>query len=469
MSLQEKVLKTAKKFGMFGPGDTVLVGLSGGADSVCLLKILHAMTKEYNLALHAVYVDHGLRPDETPAEIEFAKRVAEGSAAVFHCEKIDVASYAGQEGLGKQEAARILRYDVYEGLAGRLGANRIALGHTADDQTETFFMRLLRGGGRRGLSGIPPVRKIKGKHIVRPLIETTRAEIEEFLAETGTDFITDPTNLKNEYTRNKIRHDLVPVLKKFNPNLDETILRTTQILAEEERYFESAVLKGLMRLLRDKTEEGVELFLVPLETMDTVLLRRTLRKVIELVRGIRGLDFGHVEDIIGLIKKGKPGDRLYLPGPVRAVKKYSTLLVTARPPTRLGAYRLTCPGSVRFLETGALIKAYVERVGEIARSAAEGAPGSKKVVLDAEKTGLELTIRGRQNGDYFCPLGFGRRKKLQDFFVDEKVPRDERDGIPIVLSGDDIVWVAGMRADERFRAGEDAKNFLVLEITQAAG
>ncbi|MDA8388516.1 MAG: tRNA lysidine(34) synthetase TilS [Nitrospiraceae bacterium] len=469
MSLQEKVLKTAKKFGMFGPGDTVLVGLSGGADSVCLLKILHAMTKEYNLALHAVYVDHGLRPDETPAEIEFAKRVAEGSAAVFHCEKIDVASYARQEGLGKQEAARILRYDVYEGLAGRLGANRIALGHTADDQTETFFMRLLRGGGRRGLSGIPPVRKIKGKHIVRPLIETTRAEIEEFLAETGTDFITDPTNLKNEYTRNKIRHDLVPVLKKFNPNLDETILRTTQILAEEERYFESAVLKGLMRLLRDKTEEGVELFLVPLETMDTVLLRRTLRKVIELVRGIRGLDFGHVEDIIGLIKKGKPGDRLYLPGPVRAVKKYSTLLVTARPPARLGAYRLTCPGSVRFLETGALIKAYVERVGESARSAAEGAPGSKKVVLDAEKTGLELTMRGRQNGDYFCPLGFGRRKKLQDFFVDEKVPRDERDGIPIVLSGDDIVWVAGMRADERFRAGEDAKNFLVLEITQAAG
>ncbi|MDA8325926.1 MAG: tRNA lysidine(34) synthetase TilS, partial [Nitrospiraceae bacterium] len=128
-----------------------------------------------------------------------------------------------------------------------------------------------------------------------------------------------------------------------------------------------------------------------------------------------------------------------------------------------------CPGSVRFLETGALIKACVERVGESARSAAEGVPGSKKVVLDAEKTGLELTIRGRRNGDYFCPLGFGRRKKLQDFFVDEKVPRDERDGIPIVLSGDDIVWVAGMRADERFRAGEDAKNFLVLEITQAAG
>lgn len=444
---------------MLREGDSVLAGLSGGADSVCLLKILHALREQYNIGLHAVYVDHGLRPDETPAEIEFAGRMAGECRAEFHTEKIDVSSYAKKERLGKQEAARTLRYDVYERLADRLGANKIALGHTADDQTETFFMRLVRGGGRRGLSGIPPVRKIKGKSIIRPLIETTRQEIERFLAETGTNFITDSSNLKNNYTRNKIRHDLIPVLKELNPNLNGTILRTTRILAEEERFFESAVLKGLMRLLREKTDEEAELFLVPLETMDTVLLRRTLRKMIELVRGIRGLDFKHVEDMITLIKKGKPGDRLYLPGGVRAVKKYSTFLITSRPPARIEPCGLDCPGSVAVAATGAVITASVHE-----KNPGRGADGGRSAILDAEKTGLSLTVRGRKNGDYFHPSGPGGGKKLQDFFVDEKVPRDERDGIPIVASGDEIVWVAGMRADERFIAGPDTKRFLVLTI-----
>ncbi len=460
---EKKIRETVRKYGMLAPEDAILIGLSGGADSVSLLKALAGFLREdLGLALHAIYIDHGLRPGETPGEIEFARQVCEAHGVGFHTEKIDVLGYAEKERLGKQEAARALRYETYENYAVRLGAGKIALGHTADDQVETFFMRLLRGSGAKGLRGIPPVRRTKGKKtIIRPLIETSRSEIEEFLAGSSTGFVQDPTNLKNDYERNRIRHNLLPVLRQFNPNLTETILRTTRILAEEDRYFESTVLKALMRLMRAKKDEEAELYLVPLESMEIALLRRTLRMVLELVKGLRGLDFMHIEDIIGLIKQGSPGDRLNLPHGIRAVKKYSTLLITSRPPVEIGTYGLACPGSVTIPETGAVISAGIFEKPEVPGIA----DGKRRVVLDAEKAGLSLAVRGRRDGDFFHPLGFRGRKKLQDLFVDEKIPRDERGGVPIVLtSGGDIAWVAGLRGDDRFKPGPETKKFLVLEI-----
>ena len=460
MGLIEDVLKTVENYRMLAPGDAVLIGLSGGPDSVCLLEVLDRLRPRYGLALHAVYIDHGLRPGDTPREIEFAKTLAESHGMDFYAESVNVAQYAKRERMGVQEAARVLRYETLETLADRLGAGKIALGHNADDQIETFFMRLLRGSGAGGLSGIPPVRKTKGKTIIRPLIETTRTRIEEFLRETGAAFVTDPSNLKRDYTRNRIRHDLVPVLKGFNPRFGEAVLRTTRLLAEEDNYFESIVLKGLMPLFRRKTDEEIELFMVPLESMNTVLLRRTLRKALGLVKNLRGLDFKHIEEVMGLIKKGRPGDRLCLPGGIRAVKKYSTFLITSKKagPFALEPLTLDCPGSLQIAGADAVITA------EVRENDPGPAGGRRTAVLDAGKTGLKLTVRSKKEADFFYPSGFGHRKKLQDFLVDEKVPRDERDIIPIVASGDDIVWVAGMRADDRFIAREGTSRFLVLSL-----
>ncbi len=463
---EKKVRETVRKYSMLARGDIVLIGLSGGADSVSLLKALSGFfSEEFNLALHAIYIDHGLRPDETPGEIEFARRVCKLHNVGFHTEKINVLEYAEKERLGKQEAARGLRYELYDACAARLGAGKIALGHTADDQVETFFMRLLRGSGVKGLRGIPPLRRTRSKKtIIRPLIETSRSEIEVFLAGSSTGFVQDSSNMKDDYERNRIRHGLLPVVRQFNPNLNETILRTTQILAEEDRYFESRVLKALMKLLRVRTDEEAELYLVPLESMETALLRRILRMTIELVKGLRGLDFGHIEEIIGLVKHGAPGDRLNLPHGIRAVRKYAALLITSRPPVQMGTYGLECPGSVTISETGAVIKAdvFFEKA-----DVPENVDWRKMVVLDAEKTGVSLAVRGRRDGDFFYPLGFGGRKKLQDLFVDEKIPRDERGGVPVVVApGGDIIWVAGLRGDERFKAGPETKRFLLLELHQ---
>lgn len=450
----ERVKATISKHSMLSGGETVLVGLSGGPDSVCLLSALHMLKDEFRLRLHAVYIDHGLRPDEIPDEIEFCKKLCEELSIPFIVKSIDVKTYAKEHGLNKQDAARELRYEAFNEVAFDIKADRIALGHNSDDQLETFFMRIFRGTGPKGLSGIPPVR---GK-IIRPLLEAERSEIEGFLDELRVNYITDSSNLKDDYLRNKIRLSFMPEVKKINPYIAETMSRTMEILREEEKYFDILVTKTLMRLISRKTLIRIELFLSPMESMEKVILRRVLRRAIDETRGLKGLEFIHIEDIIDLIKHGQHGDRLYLPKGLRVIKDYATLVMTSETPVKIGVYVLDVPGEVVIRETKTVIRTSIED------SAEDYGDGKSVVVLDGDRTGLTLIVRARENGDYFYPMGFGKKKKLQDFFVDEKVPRDERDSVPIAVLKDDIVWVAGFRASERFKVTEKTKKFLRMEI-----
>ena len=458
MNLIGKVKATLKKYSMLREKDRVLAGLSGGPDSVCLLLLLNQLKDEYKLDLHAIYIDHGLRPEEIPAEIKFCKKLCENLNISFITKSVDVISYAKELGLNKQEAARELRYKAFDEIAFEKGANKIAIAHNADDQAETFFMRILRGSGQKGLSGIPPLR---GK-IIRPLIEIERNEIEEFLKSSSQSYVVDSSNIKKDYFRNWLRLSVMPEFQRKNPDLINTISRMSDIIREEDNYLELIVTKTLMKLIPKKTDKTIELFLVPLENMDRVILRRVLRRAIDAVKGLRGISFIHIEDIIGLIKNGDSGDRLYLPKGIRVIKGYSTLILTSDLPVKLGTYSLEVPGEVILREAGILIKSSIEE------HRAEGKAQEKSVaIFDADKVKAPLTIRARKNGDFFYPAGFGKKKKLQDFFVDEKAPRDERDKIPLVLSGENIVWIAGYRGDERFKITSDTKKIVLLEIKPA--
>lgn len=449
-----KVKATISKYSMLSGGETVLVGLSGGPDSVCLLTVLSNLRDEFNLKLNAVYIDHGLRPDETPTEIEFCRKLCEGMNIPFKVKSIDVKKYAKEQGLNKQEAARELRYKAFDEVFAEIKADKIALAHNADDQLETFLLRLLRGTGPKGLSGIPPVR-VK---IIRPLIEIERREIEEFLDERNINYIVDSSNLKEDYLRNKVRNIFIPELKKINPALINTTTRTMDVLREEEKYFDIIVTKTLMKLISRKTDSRIELFLTPMLAMEKVILRRVLRRAIDETKGLRGMGFIHIEDIIGLIKQGNPGDRLNLPKGLRVIKNYSTLVITSEIPHRIGTFTLNAPGEVIVKDINAVIRASIQDKTD------NYGDGRKIAVFDAEKTGIKLIVRPREKGDCFYPSGFGKRKKLQDFFVDEKIPRDERDAIPIIVSGNDIVWITGFRGDERFKATDATKRFLKLEF-----
>jgi tRNA(Ile)-lysidine synthase len=444
---------------MLSGGERVLVGLSGGPDSVCLLSILHSLRERFTSEISAMYVDHGLRPRETGNEIEFCRNLCERLNVPFRTKTINVRSYAQDRKMNMQEAARQLRYRTFDETSGDIGARRIALGHTADDQAETLLMRLFRGSGPTGLSGIPPVRK----NIIRPLIETRRGEIEKFLDDEKIEYIIDSSNLKENYLRNRIRLSLVPMLKEYNPDIIETLSKTAAIFRDEEKYFEIIGTKALMKLISRKTASRIELFLAPLEIMDKAIMRRVLRRAIDETKGLRGISFIHIEDIIGLIRTGDPGDRIYLPKGIRVIKGYSTLILTSDPPVTLGSYSLTVPGEIILREAGVLIKSSLVPVSEL-QAPGQTNPGIVSGVFDADKLNLPLVVRPRKEGDFFYPSGFGRRKKLQDFFVDEKIPRDERDRVPLIISGNDIIWVVGYREDERFKVGEGTEKVVRFEV-----
>jgi len=482
MQLPENVRETIKKYSMLSEDDSVLIGLSGGTDSVCLTGILVKLKKDFNLsAINAVYVDHGLRPDEVENERIFCRNFCDSLGIGFISRSVDVESYAKDRKLSKQEAARNLRYRVFEEVSAEVKATKIALGHNADDQAETFMIRLLRGSGTKGLSGIPPTRGLgvrgqgsgikKNISIIRPLIETERKDIEEFLSvhcslftvHSLPPFMVDSSNLKTDYLRNWIRHKIMPELKKKNPDLIKAIGRASDILRDEDAYLETIVNKTLMRLISRKSSNTVELFLGPLETMEKPILRRILRRVIDGTEGLRGMSFIHIEDIISLINEGRAGDRLYLSKSVRAVKEYSLIVITSEAPIKISEYELQPPCKVVIRGAGAVIEALFEEESRVPGD------GKSSVLLDAGVLDFPLKIRPRANGDFFFPSGFGKKKKLQDFFVDEKVPRDDRDKIPIVLSGNDIVWIAGYRADERFGVTGKTEKNLRLIISKGKG
>ncbi len=453
MNLPDKIRTTIKKYSMLNEKDSVLLGLSGGADSVCLLIMLHQLKEEYKIKLSAIYIDHGLRPDETIEEKNFCQNLCDSLNVPFISKNIDVKSYAKEHDLNKQEAARDLRYKILEETANEQNANKIALAHNADDQAETFLMRILRGSGAKGLSGIPLVR---GK-VIRPLIEIERREIEEFFDNTSQAYMTDSSNLKQDYFRNWLRISVLPEFKRKNPDLIQTISRICSILSEEDNHLELIVTKTLMKLIPKKTDKTIELFLVPLESMDKAILRRILRRAIGAVEELRGINYIHIEEIIELIKHGRSGDRLNLPKKIRVIKSYSTLIITSELPVKLNYYSLPVPGELLLKDAGiALLSSFADNTVKTNEK--------QNTALDADKVKLPLSVRAREKGDVFYPSGFGKKKKLQDFFVDEKIPRDERDSIPIVLSGDDIVWVAGYRTDERFKADKDTKKTILIEL-----
>ncbi len=465
MKMLNEVSKTIEKFNMLSVKEHIMIGLSGGPDSVCLSVVLSGLKKQFDLTLSAVYIDHGLRPDETGKEKDFCRSFCDEHGIIFITKSINLDNPKSGKSSNLQEAARELRYKIFREVAIEAGATCIALGHNADDQAETVFMRLLRGTGRKGLSGIPPVRG----EIIRPLIEIERKQIEEFLVGANREsplhtqpYMIDSSNLKDKYFRNWIRHSLMDKIKEKNPAVIEDICRSAEILRDEDDYLEIIVTKTLMRLISRKSDSTIQLFLVPLQAIEIPVLRRVLRRAVDSVTGLRGISFINIEDIIGLIRNGKAGDSLNLPKEIRVIREYSLLIITTEKPVVLSEYELQLSGEVVIKEAGIILKAIPEEHG------AESGEDKNTVFLDLDSIQFPLKIRGRETGDIFYPVGFGRKKKLQDFFVDEKIPREKRAVVPLVLSGKDIMWIAGYRADDRFKVTEDTKNIVRLVMTKIA-
>ena len=446
--------------------------MSGGGDSVALLHLLAELAEREVVALAGVvHFNHRLRPPASDEDERFCRDLATQFGLPFVVESADVAKMARSERISVEHAGHRVRHAFFGRAAGRLGACRVALGHTLDDQAETYLLRLLRGAGAAGFSAIRPRIGL----VVRPLLRVSRAELRTYLASKQASFREDASNLDRRVPRNRIRHDLIPSLRAYSPRVVEVLAREAEIARADEEWLARAA-NELGASLVQSTKGGVEVDAAGLAALHPALGRRVARDALVRVSGC-AVGFDHVERLRRLAEDAPT--RVDFPR-CRAERLEGVIRLTARAGrgavarVEPFAYRLEVPGEVSVPEAGVTISAEPAGPGlfrplTISRPRTAGHHATERVVAVAA-TG-PFAVRNWRPGDRFRPLGLqGHRKKLQDLFVDRKVSRAERARIPLVLDTQDrIVWVVGQGVSEDFRVTRGAASVLVLKVRPFGG
>jgi len=442
--------------------DRVLVGVSGGPDSIALLHILWRLQEEYSLKIHVAHLNHMFRGSEAREDAEFVRKFCQRLQLPCTIEEENVPAFLAKSRMSAEEGARFLRYRFFARVAASIQASKIALGHQADDQAETILLNFLRGTGLKGLAGMRP----KRDKYIRPLLGVTRAEIEEYLKVNNLPSRTDASNLEPVYTRNEIRLRLMPLLKtSYNPNLVNNLNQLAEILREEDDYLEEITNDNFQEYVKVGANE-LAISREILLKLPLALRRRLLRLMFQTLSGqTANLTFKTVAKMERFVEQASPDKNLGLPLEI-VLKNKAGIIILSKPPnlSKQKDYKLTLevPGSILLPNNHYLVSEVLltPENWQYYKKAEDN-----EAYLDLDLIKLPLKVRNRRPGDIFFPLGLNRRKKLKDFFIDQKVPQGERDSIPIVTDSDDcIIWVGGYRIDERVKISEETKKVLHLSI-----
>ncbi len=468
VTMLEKIRTVLQNKCLIASDQLLIVGVSGGPDSLCLLDVLVHL--DYNIII--AHFDHCLR-SESRAEAQAVKKTAEDMGIPFLLGQKNVVRYAETHRLSVEEASRVARYEFIFQQAERHGVQAVAIGHNADDQVETVLMRFLRGSGLEGLMGIPPVR---GK-IIRPLIECSRAEIEEYCKENKIGYRVDSSNKEVVYFRNKIRLELLPLLSKdYNKNIKDIMLRLRSIISEVSAYLNQETELLFKEVARRESPEMVIIDLKKFTSLPLALKRRIIRKSIEVVKGnLYSISFRHNNEILKLTEYQLGEKEIYLPDNLMAKKIYNKIMIykkriskdqTEEIPTPW-KYDILIPGKTEIKSLGIKVEIKILDSADIKSSLYLNRKKSKGEFLefiDYNKVKLPLKLRNRRSGDRFYPLKMKGLKKVKDFFIDNKIPKGYRDLIPILLDSEDkIIWIMGMRLDDRVKINSDTKKVLCIK------
>lgn len=405
--------QTVKKYNMLSRGDTVAVGVSGGADSMCLLHYLLSVQEEWDLTLLVLNVEHGIRGEASVQDSAFVKAFCEAKGIPFQGISVDVPAEAATRGKGIEETARELRYAFFE----RVNADKIATAHNASDNLETLLFRLVRGTGIKGAGGIPPVRG----RIIRPLLDCTSEDIRQYCADNGIPYVNDTTNDDSRYARNYLRHEVIPLLKRLNPSVEEAGARFIRSAAEADAFLD----KEAARLLSHCDKDGA-LSLDCLRSTDRAVVKRVLIQWLAQ-RGIT-TDERHLEGICALLRQS---GKFQIKNRFFAVADDKTL--------RLAEW-----------ETAVPTLSFVAKT--VSRQQFDGLPRAAKeadFVLDADRVCGALSVRFRQEGDTICPAGRGVTKTLKKLYNEAKIPVETRASLPVITDEQGVIGVAGCCVDER--------------------
>lgn len=452
------VSKTIEDHELIRRGDSVLVALSGGPDSVALLDILCRLRKRLKLELSAVYVNHQIRPKAASREEAFCSALCQNQKVEFISVAADVPSLAAESKQSLEQVGRELRYREFERIAQENAIDRIALGHHADDRAETILFRIIRGTGTAGLKGIP----IKRGKIVRPLYHLTKSEILDYLDQRNIEFCIDRSNLKTDFKRNLIRLRLLPEIRQsLNPAVDSALLGLGETAQAEDQFLERLAARAIKKAVRFSPGGKIELDLILFSNYDLWLRRRLIRHCVTLLSP-SGLapDRKVTERLVNLSPNGKRS--ISLPGGIQATEVTGKLVFLRK--EKLGYCKELRSGTIQSLDN--------PRINLKFRSVRErGLPLKKErrsssVRIDADRVSLPLMVRSIRPGDRFRPLGMKGSKKVGDYLTDRKLHPVYRDEIPVVCDTQGIVWLVGFEIDERVKIDKRTKKVLKIEYTQ---
>jgi len=456
METFSRVREEVKRRRLLAPGDHVLVAVSGGPDSMCLLYCLWWLRRDYGLKLTIAHLDHGIRPD-TEKDLEAVRWAAEDLGLPLVYEHRDVPAFAKERKLNLEEAARMVRRDFLERAAKDAGATKIALGHTRTDLAETVLMHILRGAGPGGLRGIlfsaPPY--------IRPLLCVSRRETEEFCRAHDIPYVVDPTNLDTRYLRNSIRLELLPHLKKFAPDPEGALARSAELWAEAEESLEWAAARALGEVRLDQDTLSVKGLLELPRGLRSLVIRRMAAEALGTERGI---DRVHIEQVLHILEKGEGHAMATLPKGLRVERWRDRLRFRVTPPGPEeraplgGEWELPLEGEREIPELG-----WRFRLSRIPRPESLTPPSPYVAYIDLRKVLPPLYVRTRRPGDRIRPLGFPKEKKLKDVLSSAGIPPEERDRVPLLCDKRGIIWAVGARLSEDYKVGGDATEVLRVE------
>lgn len=446
-----KILNTITQFNMLKKGDSIVVGVSGGADSICLLDVLNSLKEEYRLSLTVVHINHNIRGKDADSDEEYVIYTAEKYGLPYKVFSYSVEKMAREKGIGTEEMGRSLRYKAFYEVAGNEG--KIAVAHNINDNCETMLMNFMRGTGLKGLSGIAPVRG----QIIRPLIAITKDEIISYCNEKGLKYCNDYTNDEEIYTRNKLRLNIIPQLEKaFNKNLASTLFRTSNIIRSEEEYIEKESLAAYNNCL----EANHRLNINKLEAYDRVIQRRAVRIGFrDFLEDLHDISYDHVSSVL-MLMDGESGRVAELPQGLRAIREHNSLYFYRENNYEDFCYTIIPEEKqyIKEINSYILLTKYkkIEHNSKIIYT----------IAFNCDKINRELLLRSRKSGDKIYFNGINGSKSLKKLFIDLKIPKSQRNKIPVLAMDNEVLWIKDYKTSDFYKADEASENIIYLYLLE---
>jgi len=444
---------------MLDKGDTVVCAVSGGADSMVMLHVLHGLKDEFGLKLVVAHLDHNLRKAESARDCAFVKKASAALGLRCFAKRLKKGELDAMDG-SVQEAARKSRYAFLDDVARRVKAGRVATGHTLDDQAETVLMRLLKGASIAGLGGIPPKR---GPYI-RPLMDIPRVEIEAYAGANAIAFVTDSSNLIDKYRRNAIRHNLIPLIEsEFNPNIKETLARVAELLRRDNAFIEEAGANAYAAALVSRSGRAVTFDCARLRAMHPSVISRVFLSALAAVSTERDAYTFDVEAFLEIVASRRPNVTIKAAG-AWVTRQYGTVTVSAAAPVRAGVFSLTLktPGVTVVKEAGFRLRARLLRRGP---ASLDAGPDVAYFDYGSLSALAPVVVRPYKPGDRMRPIGMKGSRKIKDIYIDARVPASLRPRIPLLVCGKEIIWAAGLRRSELYKVLPQTGQVLRVEYS----